>query len=1192
MNELTAIRERLRRLQWSYRLRRGGLVLLTTAAGFLALWTLFVVGDLALQLPDAACWIAWFAAFTGVCAGIVLFGKRVSGKISDSGMAVLVEHAMPGIRNRLVNAVQLGERLKDSPQFLEQILQEENLPLDAVRPRDLLPARAFTYLTAALSGTAVIVLFCFVASPAGTIRSTARLFAPMAGVAPYTRTQILTVEPKDASVLRGDSLDIAIAISGDVPEHAYVQWDRGERHHHRKPLMPAETEDVRPGIRRLDASLESIFYPSRYRVVAGDARSQWFSISVIAPPGLLEWEAHVIPPSYVQRESFRLDKTAELLEIPVGSKVEVRGRASAPLSHVQVVQGSTVLAQTASAGRATFAAAFTIGGNGRVHLKLAGDSGLESEETLPFVILLDQPPRVSIVAPERHVSAGMDSQVPVRFEAEDDYGITASGLERILHNGSVETVSRRTYSDVRRRVSGGVVINLAQVDARPGQALQFRVWAEDNAPLERRQRGHSNIVTVRIPEDREARQESETAVEQAKSVIAELIRLQRDNLRTTRSLAELAPAAADFPYRQVRTVQAVQTTIRQQAAALLDKPDALGDLRNSLSALIDGEMAQVITVLGEAQRLTGEKLVAALERSVRLEARILAVLTGMPQWLDAETRHQQTVDLMAQLQRLTARQKETLRATRQAQDGAAPAHGIDQLARTQDRLANDLIRFTDQCWVVMEGEHEGELQMRVRDVYDLIQDDRVYEKMLTASEALDFNDLPAAIQTQQEVVRTLLAALDIMNRWRMENAREKVSQAMETLRDVADRLEEMERRQAQIAEVTRELRNRGEFIDDVRDLLGEMDREQDEMADMIEQLAQDLYQFPELPVSNELNSKMFEIYEAVEQAANSENEPAIEIAVQKEDAFLDAIRATRERVEDIEMWLPDAPDTIAWNKESFDTDEFPDIPLVPLPDELEDIVGDLLEQAEHIDAMAQDATGNNIVADGEMGWDIMDGPIPSFSAKGKSGNTRPNENEMTGRSGAGREGQSVGELVENHVKGLEGRETQARRTDDPFQHGSVTEDEDSTMKARGTGGGKLGGESESEGMFGQAPRRDLHVPDHALAASALRRETEALYATARLLYLGTGSLGAAAAEMRQLEHEKRDMENFATLHQRVVRRLQQSQIEIGNDVVLPMPVASVSAETGGAAIQDVDVSRISAEYRDIISEYYRSLDSD
>ena len=187
-------------------------------------------------------------------------------------------------------------------------------------------------------------------------------------------------------------------------------------------------------------------------------------------------------------------------------------------------------------------------------------------------------------------------------------------------------------------------------------------------------------------------------------------------------------------------------------------------------------------------------------------------------------------------------------------------------------------------------------------------------------------------------------------------------------------------------------------------------------------------------------------------------------------------------------------------------------------------------------------------------------------------------------------GQANGELVENHVKGLEGTETHARRTRDPLQQGHVTEDEDSTLNARATGGGKLGGQSETEGMFGQAPRRDLHGGAHGTTPVELRRETEALYATARLLYMSTGSLGLAARELRSREDDGNDLQDFASLHRKVLRQLRDSQVEVATGTVLAMP-SLANPGTGGASVQDYDLKSIGDEYRGIVSDYYKSLGS-
>jgi hypothetical protein len=265
------------------------------------------------------------------------------------------------------------------------------------------------------------------------------------------------------------------------------------------------------------------------------------------------------------------------------------------------------------------------------------------------------------------------------------------------------------------------------------------------------------------------------------------------------------------------------------------------------------------------------------------------------------------------------------------------------------------------------------------------------------------------------------------------------------------------------------------------------------------------------------------------------------------------------------------------------------MPLVPLPDELEDIVGELLDQDTDIDAQSQDTTGNNFIADVEEGWAIMDGPIPTFSAKGKTGNTRPNDNEQTGRSGAGREGQAVGELVENHVTGYEGRETKARRTQDAFQKDQVTEDENSTLKARATGGGKLGGESETQGMFGNAPRRDAGMPAHGKTPQQLRQETEALYASARLLYMNTNGLGEASREMRTSENRPPELRELGSVRKRIMRNLEDTQVSLKDGAVLAMPVSAVQ-HSGGTATSEADLEKLPDEYKAAVNDYYRSLE--
>jgi hypothetical protein len=264
------------------------------------------------------------------------------------------------------------------------------------------------------------------------------------------------------------------------------------------------------------------------------------------------------------------------------------------------------------------------------------------------------------------------------------------------------------------------------------------------------------------------------------------------------------------------------------------------------------------------------------------------------------------------------------------------------------------------------------------------------------------------------------------------------------------------------------------------------------------------------------------------------------------------------------------------------------MPLGDLPDTLEDIVGDLVEQSEKVAEEAQDTTSNTGLPDMTMGWDIADGTIPSWAAKGKSGNAKPNDNEMPGRSGSGRQGQASGEMVGDTLKALEGADVAVRRTNDGFQAGQVREEEPGAMDAKATGGGKVGGVSNKKGMAGDAPaRNELQYRELARQVTDLKSNAETVYSRAKLLRLPTGELDLAILELdtalRRLDDG--DMLGFAQSQQRVVKQLKQTHgLLAGKTVVEGATNTDRSEQIAGATREPVP-----KEYEQSVADYMRRI---
>jgi hypothetical protein len=204
------------------------------------------------------------------------------------------------------------------------------------------------------------------------------------------------------------------------------------------------------------------------------------------------------------------------------------------------------------------------------------------------------------------------------------------------------------------------------------------------------------------------------------------------------------------------------------------------------------------------------------------------------------------------------------------------------------------------------------------------------------------------------------------------------------------------------------------------------------------------------------------IFEEIEKAATRAKAAKAEVALEDLGAGL-----VTKMKEDLETWLPDSPDATKWVLEEPLNQKPMKIPEMPLPKALEDLVGDLLQKEEEFDQEADDVTsawGDNL---DQAGWGVSDGPISTFSAKGKTGNDLPNNMELTGRSGEGRRGKSSGQMVGDTAKGLQGRKTPARVGNERYEPGQLKQ-EGQQDPGGATGGGKKAGAGR-KGLQGGTP---------------------------------------------------------------------------------------------------------------------------
>ena len=257
--------------------------------------------------------------------------------------------------------------------------------------------------------------------------------------------------------------------------------------------------------------------------------------------------------------------------------------------------------------------------------------------------------------------------------------------------------------------------------------------------------------------------------------------------------------------------------------------------------------------------------------------------------------------------------------------------------------------------------------------------------------------------------------------------------------------------------------------------------------------------------------ELIEMIEELQRSGAALEKKHIEIATVNEELLgqqTESIEANLER------WLAGAKDYIKWNGEEGGV--YPDVPLQDLPEELTDIIGDLIDDVSDMEDV-EDSTGSSLSAmDDGLGWGVADGNMDNMSARGITGNVMPNNNEVGGRSGEGRSGKSTGQFVEKEATGKGGRNTPTRLVQSPFEKGTVI-DRSKDPQGGATGGGKQSGVG-GDGLRGITPDQKTDVQQRLPGQQAeLKQKAEALLRELNVRNLPTGDLEDAVNKMEQIQ---------------------------------------------------------------------------
>ena len=441
----------------------------------------------------------------------------------------------------------------------------------------------------------------------------------------------------------------------------------------------------------------------------------------------------------------------------------------------------------------------------------------------------------------------------------------------------------------------------------------------------------------------------------------------------------------------------------------------------------------------------------------------------------------------------------------------------------------------------------------------------------------------------QRLLDVALARIDAAKVALGQGGADLPADVQDKLKALSEKLREFIDQQKKVIEESSKLAKKpvDDFTAEDKAKLQELAVTEDQWEKFLANAISELSNLPVLDASNaSLLKELVEVKVDLEMARDALKKGAVEIAVPLEES---GAELAKEIVENLERWLPDTPDRVKWSME--EPLQPMDIPHAELPEQLEDLIGELLEQEEDVFDEMEDATsGWADSLDKGAGWDAMDGPISNYSAKGVTGNQLPNTSEIGGRSGEGRTGKASGEMVEDTATGKGGRRTPTRVTADPYQQGEV-KDTSTDSPGGATGGGKVSG-SGQEGLEGPVPRETERQMQRLRGKQAsIRGQAEKINLDLKVSNFQSFNIDEALRSMRRVERELLAGRYQNALREKhvLLNQLKSTQALLKGEILVRTDVRSDLPDEYRKEIEEAAKAPMPEGYESLVRDYYDRL---
>ena len=415
--------------------------------------------------------------------------RRGFDKLNTAGA---VESTFPDLGQRVRTALEYIEPTPETapalPTLVNALTRETDQQTSGLDLQEIIPWRSLAWISAGLGAVLVLYVWLALSNPEAWVAAKRALLLP----AQYTE---LAVQPGDQTVKVGEDLALAATLTGRPVRTAQVlhrpagsqeQWTR-------RSFVDEEQGRATRLSGVLQTKLGNLQNDLEYKVVAGPIESPVYHVKVNRPLRLQKVEAAIDPPAYTRRKPsvvnegnfqviegsrvqfrFTLDRApqnARLRLFPTDKGKKPEEIAASPVA--LKIDGEDLVGELPSVAKSLDYELFAESPDG-MHL----DAGRFHIQVQP-----DRKPVVRFVKPKEQIEVTPTTEVHLKVEAEDDFGLSKIGIVYQLGDGPPQTLYLRDEADQPMQRKIEAILSLEDYKLDFSDSVTYYAFAEDNHPI-------------------------------------------------------------------------------------------------------------------------------------------------------------------------------------------------------------------------------------------------------------------------------------------------------------------------------------------------------------------------------------------------------------------------------------------------------------------------------------------------------------------------------------------------------------------------------------------------------------------------------------------------------------------------------------------------------------------------------------